>query len=92
MMLGQHRGGDRAMNWRGFGAIFEWTLIGSSSALPQMLGWVMEFVGPVSGRAEDGYLKPQMLGWVTEFVRPVAERAADGCLNDARTGLKTSSQ
>jgi len=80
------------MSWRGFGAIFEWTLFGSSAALPRMLGWATEFVGPVAGRAADGCLKPRMLGWATEFVGPVAGRAADGCLNDARTGLKTSSQ
>ena len=68
MMLVLHHGGDRAMSWRGFGAIFEWTLFGSSAALPRMLGWGTEFVGPVAGQE------------------------ADGCLNDARTGLKTSSQ
>ena len=90
MMLVRHRSGDRVMSWRGFGSIFERTSFGSSAALPRMLGWATEFVGPVAGRAADGCLKLVMLGKATEFVNQ--GRTADGCWNDARTGLKISLQ
>ena len=87
MMLVRDRGGDRAMSWDEFWAIFE------RATFRQQLQaeWAAGFVGPVAGRVADGCLKPRMLGWTTKFVGPVAGRTADGCWNFAH-GTQTISQ
>jgi len=60
------------MSWREFGACLGRHRF-SSTALPRMLGWTTQFVGPVAGRAADGCLKLVMLGKATEFVGPGAD-------------------
>ena len=81
-MLVRHRGGNRVMSWREFGACLGRHRF-SSTALPRMLGWTTQFVGPVAGRATDGCLKLVMLGKATEFVGPGADgrRLLERCSN-----------
>ena len=81
MMLVRHRGGDRAMSWRGFRAIFERT-----SFRPHCTRSPTNPV-LVAGRVAD-CLKPRMFGWTTEFVRPEAGRTAFQLLEHCSHGTQ----